>query len=137
MNSSSTPRTMEKFSLSQAPYTGNVGAKTTIKKPTEIAYFSYDSDHNLHPFSTNSLRYYYPPQIDQENLPDLSRGFDTFRNRDMTADEHLNGLLDTLIESEKRSGTKTDVDLITWRGMMTKVGDNNRTRIWSRTAHQV
>lgn len=27
----------------------------------EIAYFSYDDNHVLHPFSDLSLRYYYPP----------------------------------------------------------------------------
>lgn len=52
---------------------------------------------------------------------DLSRGYDTFRKRNDSPDEHLDGLLDTLVQSEKREGQKTEIDLITWRGMMTKV----------------
>jgi hypothetical protein len=34
----------------------------------------------------------------------------------------LDGLLDTLVEAEKRNGgVKTVVDIVTWRGMMTRV----------------
>lgn len=51
----------------------------------------------------------------------MSKGYDSFRQRDDSGDEHLDGLLDTLVEAEKRSGKKTEVDLVTWRGMMTRV----------------
>lgn len=93
----------------------------------EIAFFSYDSDHKLKPLDNESLKYYYPPFF---NIPghhdnrfpvDLSKGYNTFRQRDDSGDEHLDGLLDTLVEAEKRNGKKTEVDLVTWRGMMTKV----------------
>lgn len=103
------------------------GANTRIKKPTEIAFFSYDNDHKLKPLDNESLRYYYPPFF---NVPghqdsrfpvDLSKGYDSFRQRDDSGDEHLDGLLDTLVEAEKRSGRKTEVDLVTWRGMMTRI----------------
>lgn len=109
------------------------GVNTTIKKPVEVAYFSYDSDHILHPFSELSLRYYYPPIFDtpqDTRQPiDLSKGFDTFRGRDDSPDEHLDGLLDTLMEAEKHDGRKTDVDIITWRGMMTKVHGSQLARM--------
>ncbi|KAH0371148.1 protein rai1, partial [Aureobasidium melanogenum] len=71
--------------------------------------------------------YYYPPFF---NIPghhdtrfpvDLSRGYNSFRQRDDSGDEHLDGLLDTLVEAEKRNGKKTEVDLVTWRGMMTRI----------------
>jgi hypothetical protein len=93
----------------------------------EIAFFSYDSEHKLKPLDNESLRYYYPPFFNvpghQENrFPvELSKGYDTFQQRDDSGDEHLDGLLDTLVEAEKRDGKKTEVDLVTWRGMMTRV----------------
>lgn len=64
-----------------------------------------------------SLRYYYPPSLPA----DLSRGFDTFRQLDDTADDHLDSLLKTIIDFERQSSTKCSADIITWRGMITKV----------------
>ncbi|GAB7347934.1 hypothetical protein MBLNU459_g5448t1 [Dothideomycetes sp. NU459] len=122
---------MQTFQL--GPVQRFAGANTKIKKPTEIAYFSYDNNHVLLPFSDVSLRYYYPPIFstgyeDNDKFPiDLSRGYDTFRKRSDAPDEHLDGLLDTLIEAEKREGRKTEIDLITWRGMMTKASSSSRT----------
>jgi len=66
-----------------------------------------------------SLRYYYPPSLPA----DLSQGFDTFEQLDDTADDHLDGLLRTIIDLEQRTGSKHSADVITWRGMMTKVRD--------------
>lgn len=61
--------------------------------------------------------------MDPDHPIDLCKGYDTFRQRSDTGpDEHLDALLDTIIEAEKRKGAKFDVDLITWRGMMTRVG---------------
>jgi hypothetical protein len=51
----------------------------------------------------------------------LSRGFDSFQKLDDAADEHLDALLDTIIALEKDTGAKCEADIITWRGMMTKV----------------
>lgn len=82
----------------------------------EIAYFSYDDNHQLH-LDERSLRYYYPPVLGA----DLSKGFDTFQQIDDTADDHLDGLLSTIMALEQRNGTKCEADIITWRGMMTKV----------------
>jgi len=65
----------------------------------------------------SGLRYYYPPALPA----DLNKGFDTFRQLDDHEDEHLDGLLEAIIDHEKEKGTRTDVDIITWRGMMTKV----------------
>jgi len=63
------------------------------------------------------LRYYYPPQIGA----DLSAGFDTFRELDNEGDDHIDALLKTIIETEKREGKRCEADFVTWRGMMTKV----------------
>lgn len=82
----------------------------------EITYFSYDENHEFR-HDASSLRYYYPP-----SLPcDLSKGFDTFRQLDDTADDHLDGLLESITAYEKEKGSKVETDIITWRGMMTKV----------------
>ncbi|KAL8720728.1 MAG: hypothetical protein Q9225_002462 [Loekoesia sp. 1 TL-2023] len=52
---------------------------------------------------------------------DLSRGFDSFQQLDDTADDHLDSLLKTIIDLERRTGTNCQADIITWRGMMTKI----------------
>ncbi|KAL1980855.1 hypothetical protein VTN96DRAFT_3390 [Rasamsonia emersonii] len=92
------------------------GSNAAIRRPREIAYFSYDDEHRFR-LDDSSLRYYYPP-----NLPaDLNRGFDTFQKLDDSADEHLDALLDTIIALEKDTGAKCEADIITWRGMMTKI----------------
>jgi len=51
----------------------------------------------------------------------LSKGFDSFKQLNDTADDHLDSLLDTIIAYEQEKGSKVETDIITWRGMMTKV----------------
>lgn len=63
------------------------------------------------------MRYYYPPQLPA----DLNRGFDTFQKLDDSADEHLDALLRTIVAMEEETGKKCEADIVTWRGMMTKV----------------
>ncbi|RJE21295.1 hypothetical protein PHISCL_06364 [Aspergillus sclerotialis] len=92
------------------------GSNTTIRRPREIACFSYDDQRQFH-LGETSLRYYYPPRLPA----DLNRGFDTFQQLDDSADEHLDALLQTIIALEKETGKKCEADIITWRGMMTKI----------------
>ncbi|OJD26677.1 decapping nuclease rai1 [Blastomyces percursus] len=92
------------------------GFNAAIRRPKEIAYFSYDDQHNFH-LDESSLRYYYTPRLPA----DLNQGFDTFEQLNDTGDEHLDALLDTIVDMEKKTGTKCEADIITWRGMMTKV----------------
>ncbi|KAI9697938.1 MAG: decapping endonuclease targeting mRNA [Candelina mexicana] len=92
------------------------GKSAAIRRPKEIACFSYDNEHEYHP-DDSSMRWYYPPRLGA----DLSSGFDTFRKLDDTADDHLDSLLKTLIGWEKENGTRCEADVITWRGMMTKI----------------
>lgn len=82
----------------------------------EFTWFSYDEEHGFHP-DTSSLRYYYTPRIGA----DLSRGFDTFQKEDDSVDGHLNSLLKSIAHHEQQEGKKIDVNVVTWRGMMTKV----------------
>jgi len=75
----------------------------------EIGYFSYDDKHNYHQ-DERSLRCYYPPSLPA----DLSKGFDTFQQLDDTVDDHLDSLLNTIIDLEQRTGTRCTADIITW-----------------------
>ncbi|GFF36018.1 decapping nuclease rai1 [Aspergillus lentulus] len=92
------------------------GANTTIRRPKEITCFSYDDEHKFH-LGDSSLRYYYTPRLPA----DLNRGFDTFQKLDDTADEHLDALLETIMALEKETEKRCEADIITWRGMMTKI----------------
>ncbi|OAL67925.1 hypothetical protein A7C99_1057 [Trichophyton rubrum] len=91
------------------------GISEPLKRPREIACFSYDEWHRFR-LDDSGLRYYYPPKLPV----DLKAGFDTFIQRDESEDKHLNALLDTIIATEKDKGRKYDMDFVTWRGMMTK-----------------
>ena len=116
------------------------GTSSSIRRPREFTCFSYDDEHNLLPGSTESLRYYYPPvfavpgqQSHDRPLVNLSTGFESFNKRDDGVDEHLDGLLISLQAHEEallvhvREGegkvedVRVKADVVTWRGMMTKV----------------
>ncbi|KAG9506054.1 decapping endonuclease targeting mRNA [Fusarium musae] len=92
------------------------GASQPVKKPKEFACFSYDDNHEFH-LDDSSLKYYYTPQLGA----DLSKGFDTFQKLDDTGDDHLDSLLKTIAAHEQETGKKIDANVVTWRGMMTKV----------------
>lgn len=81
----------------------------------EIAYFSYDENHEFH-FDDRSISYYYPPRVPVN----LCEGFEKFKSYD-PGNEHLDSLLQTVIAHEEKTGVKTDTEVITWRGMMTKI----------------
>ncbi|KAE8351182.1 RAI1-domain-containing protein [Aspergillus coremiiformis] len=92
------------------------GSNTAIRRPKEITCFSYDDQHSFR-LGDSSLRFYYPPHLPA----DLNCGFDTFQKLDDSADEHLDALLATIMVLEKETGKKCEADIITWRGMMTKI----------------
>ncbi|MCJ1341114.1 decapping endonuclease targeting mRNA [Bachmanniomyces sp. S44760] len=92
------------------------GSSAAIRRPKEIAYFSYDSEHQFH-LDDRSLRYYYTPQLGA----DLSKGFDTFQQLDDIKDDHLDSLLKTIVALEKETEARCEAHFITWRGMMTKI----------------
>ncbi|TFB02024.1 Decapping nuclease RAI1 [Trichoderma ghanense] len=104
-------------SFSVQPVMRFVGASQPVKRPKEIACFSYDENHEFRP-DDSSLKYYYPPQLGV----DLSRGFNTFVKHDDSQDEHLDSLLKAIVLHEQETGTKIDAKMVTWRGMMTKSG---------------
>ena len=61
-------------------------------------------------------KYYYPSKLGE----DLEAGFDEFIKHE-EIDEHLDGLLNSLQHYEESSGKEVKVDIVTWRGMMTKI----------------
>ncbi|KHO01533.1 Protein RAI1 [Metarhizium album ARSEF 1941] len=92
------------------------GQSQPVKRPKEFACFSYDENHEFR-LDDSSIKYYYTPQLGA----DLSRGFNTFQKLDDSRDEHLDGLLKTILAHERETGKKIDANLVTWRGMMTKI----------------
>ncbi|KAI2623332.1 RAI1-domain-containing protein [Hypoxylon sp. NC1633] len=87
-----------------------------VKRPKEIACFSYDDKHEFH-LDDRSMQWYYPPELGA----DLSKGFDQFVKHDDSKDEHIDSLLKTIIAHEEEEGKKVDAQVVTWRGMMTKI----------------
>lgn len=63
------------------------------------------------------MRWYYNPSLGA----DLSKGFETFIKHDDTVDEHLDSLLKTIKDHEQQAGKKIDAQVVTWRGIITKV----------------
>ncbi|KAK6350709.1 decapping endonuclease targeting mRNA [Orbilia javanica] len=94
------------------------GKSSAIKRPREITYFSYDENHALK-HDESSLRYYYTPDLNV----DLGQGYNSFVKHDDSVDEHLDSLLDALVELERKEGriSTEGVHFVTWRGMMTKI----------------
>ncbi|KAM3466026.1 hypothetical protein MY5147_005146 [Beauveria neobassiana] len=92
------------------------GASQPVRRPKEIACFSYDENHEFS-IGDASLKWYYTPQLGA----DLSKGFDTFEKLDDSKDEHLDSLLTTIMSHEKETGKRIDAHFVTWRGMMTKI----------------
>lgn len=64
------------------------------------------------------MQYYWPPSLPAN----LCAGFDTFKRWDDSIDEHLDGLLRAIMTLEQETGQRQTIDVITWRGMLTKVG---------------
>ncbi|KJZ74176.1 Protein RAI1 [Hirsutella minnesotensis 3608] len=92
------------------------GASQPVKRPKEFACFSYDENHQFR-LDDSSIKWYYTPRLGA----DLSKGFDTFQKVDDSKDEHLDSLLRVIMAHEQKTGTKIDADVVTWRGMMTKI----------------
>lgn len=94
------------------------GPSASIKRPREVAHFSFDDDHKYQ-HDESGLNYYVPPPLGV----DLKEGFETFRHYEDKEDAHLDALLRALVDTEKEKGTgaRAKADFVTWRGMMTKV----------------
>jgi RAT1-interacting protein len=96
----------------------NLQSRVSTNPYQEVTYFSYDINRQFHP-DNRSLQYYFPPLLPV----DLSKGFDTFVKWDDSTDEHLDGLLKAVILLEQKNNERVKAEIMTWRGMMTKVGE--------------
>lgn len=139
---------MATFSL--YPLSRFESGQTSIKRPREFTFFSYDDKKQLHPQSLDSLRYYYPPFIQAPGTASpgisLSNGFQGWIKADDSIDGHLDALLETIQAHEERllndglttpGNVKTKADFVTWRGMMTKVIHTSRSWICVRVLTKI
>lgn len=94
------------------------GASASIKRPREVAHFSYDDNHEYRD-DDSSINYYVPPPMGA----DLKEGFNMFKHYEDKKDPHLDSLLKALEHKESKDAMapKIKADFVTWRGMMTKV----------------
>lgn len=87
------------------------------RQPVELTSFSFDHQRVLH-HDDSSLCYYWP--ISRAGVS-LSGEFEKLISRDDNIDEHIDALLASLVRFENAHGTsRTDVDVVSWRGMITK-----------------
>ncbi|KAK3202490.1 hypothetical protein GRF29_161g1398596 [Pseudopithomyces chartarum] len=92
------------------------GPSARIKRPQEVAHFSYDDTHIYRP-DDSSLTYYHRPTLGS----DLKAGFSSFNHYEDTEDPHLDSLLRAVASAERVAGEKIEAHIVTWRGMMTKL----------------
>jgi RAT1-interacting protein len=94
------------------------GASASIKRPREVAHFSFDDNHE-YVYDDSGINYYVPPPTGV----DLKEGFETFRHHEDKVDAHLDAMLKALVDKERKVGeaARAQADFVTWRGMMTKV----------------
>lgn len=116
LSKSAEPSVTYRFSIQ--PLNRFQGASASIKRPHEVAHFSYDDNHEYKD-DESSINYYVPPPMGA----DLKEGFDTFKHYEDKEDPHLDSLLKALIHQEGRDASAPNIraDFVTWRGMMTKV----------------
>lgn len=108
--------------------------QTSMKRPREFTYFSYDERKQLHTQSSASLRYYYPPFIQAPGTSapgvSLTDGLQDWIKTDQSVDGHLDALLETIQAHEQRliedgatpvGNIRVKADIVSWRGMLTKV----------------
>lgn len=94
--------------------------KAALKQPKEITSFSIDINNHVH-FDLRSLNYYYLPESALDKQIDLSSGFKDFIQKDESKPQHLNELLQSIKHGEQLRGEKINADIVTWRGIMTKL----------------
>ncbi|KAI8968584.1 RAI1 like PD-XK nuclease-domain-containing protein [Mycotypha africana] len=101
------------------------GSCPVYKQPKELISYSIDHDRKVW-FDNREMKYYYPPGLKNEKL-DLNVGYERFLQRDESILEHIDTLLDALTEYKTRQSNNTiaesevHADIITWRGIMTKI----------------
>ncbi|SPO00632.1 related to C.elegans dom-3 protein [Cephalotrichum gorgonifer] len=107
--------------------------RRVVTRPTEFTCFSYDDDH-VYRQDDSSLRWYYHNPMDIDT--DLTSGFERFDKHDDSQADHLDSMLKSIMVYEREKGKRLEVNIVTWRGMMTKnclfIEENHQYRLDSR-----
>ncbi|KAI9275589.1 RAI1 like PD-XK nuclease-domain-containing protein [Phascolomyces articulosus] len=112
----------EKTSFRVLPAHRYTGRFPEYKQPVEVNSYSIDGDRRVW-FDNRELKYYAKPQLTPAT-PSLSYNYDRFIQRDETIPEHIDTLLDALTDAKSKNEVdnhNTNADIITWRGIMTKL----------------
>lgn len=95
--------------------------KASLKQPRELTSFSINIENQVQ-FDNSSLNYFYFPENLLDKQIDLCGGFKDFIEKDEYKPQHLNELLLAIKYYEEQNAGETIVaDVITWRGIMTKL----------------
>lgn len=94
---------------------------SSIKQPKELATYERDIDGNYVYESTNHSYYYFPDSYVDKAF-DLTGGIAKFKK--IPEDQNLGDfktILTSLVKHEQQAGSKVDCDIITFRGIITKI----------------
>jgi RAT1-interacting protein len=97
-----------------------------FQRPVELTCFSFDDKRELH-LDDRSLKVFNPPTITPEKGVYLSDGYPHRYITRESVPEHLDALLESLLDLSKRNAAEnesdkdTQADFITWRGIITKL----------------
>ncbi|QNP99251.1 YALIA101S03e15478g1_1 [Yarrowia lipolytica] len=90
-----------------------------LKKPKEV--YSYSITDGKVTMDQSQLKYYYLPEETILKAPiDLTKGIENWTQPN-EHDTHLDTLLESLSKYERETGSKIDAEIITWRGILTKI----------------
>lgn len=111
--------------MMQFPLSGR-SQKSSLRQPKEIAVYSTNIDGVQTLGSRASMRYFYFPTTDVSSgaaAGDLNQGFSTFVQRDESVPKHLDELLKAVMwyEQNQNKGKRVKADIVTYRGVMTKL----------------
>ncbi len=95
-------------------------ATTSLRQPKELLSFSRTFD-GEYVNDDSTLSYYFLPDSDIDTNIDLGAGFKKFKKFDEERDGEFVGLLAAIKNYEEKNDTKVKADIITWRGIMTKL----------------
>lgn len=103
---------------SRLPLTTRI--KATVRQPREWTSFSIDESETTR-LDDSSLKYYYFPDSELDKNIDLSQGFRQFKQKDESYSRHLDPMLRAITAKERALGKRAVADIVTWRGIMTKL----------------
>ncbi|KAH3679436.1 hypothetical protein WICMUC_000981 [Wickerhamomyces mucosus] len=93
---------------------------TSLKQPKELASFSRTFDGQF-VNDDSCLSYFFLPDSDVDTEIDLQSGYKNFKEVDEQLDGQFTGLLRAIKGYEEKNNSKVKADIITFRGIMTKI----------------